>query len=134
MGPSALQQNTSISGVFVLGALVRAMLLSTWWVRPPSMTVGVGNPTTAAKQHYTISSSPDLSIPMHSNPSQAMFSDGCATSCAAGFEQLCGSRVTFLLLCFHVGNLRVETSCGNDARGVVMRSQAVRDFTILARV
>ena len=54
-------------------------------------------------------------------------SDGRATSCAASFEQLCESRATCLLLCFHVGN-------GNDARGVVMRSQAFRDFTILARV
>ena len=73
---------------------------------------------------------------MHSNLSQAMFSDGRATSCAASFEQLCGSRATLLLLWFHVGNLRVhvEASCGNDATGVVMRSQAVRDFTILARV
>ena len=36
----------------------------------------------------------DLSIPMHSNPSQAMFSDGRATSCAASFEQL-GQLVYF---------------------------------------
>ena len=73
---------------------------------------------------------------MHSDPSQAMFSDGRATSFATSFEQLCGSKATFLLLCFHVGNLRVhvDTSCGNDARGVVWRSQAVRDLTILARV
>ena len=55
VGPST-QQNTSISRVFVLGALVPAMLLATWWVRPPSMAVGVGNPTTAAKQHSTFSS------------------------------------------------------------------------------
>ena len=26
-------------------------LLATWWVRPPSMTGGVGNPTTVVKQH-----------------------------------------------------------------------------------
>ena len=80
----------SISKVFVLGAPVRAMLLATWWVRPLSMTAGVGNPTTAAKQHLTLSSSLDLSIPMHNNQSQAMFSDGRATSCTASFEQLCG--------------------------------------------
>ena len=52
MGPSTLQQNTSISRVFVLGALVLAMLLATWWVRPPSMTVGVGNGTTEVKEHF----------------------------------------------------------------------------------
>ena len=34
-GPQELQQNTSIPRVFVLGALVPAMLLATWWVRTP---------------------------------------------------------------------------------------------------
>ena len=37
-GPQELQQNTSISRGFVLGAPVPAMLLATWWVRTPSMT------------------------------------------------------------------------------------------------
>ena len=46
-----LQHNTSLRKFFVLGALVPAMLLATWWVRPPSMTGGVGNPTTVVKQH-----------------------------------------------------------------------------------
>ena len=49
--------NTSISRVFVLGALVRAMLLATWWVRSPSMTGGVGNPTTVVKEHFHLSHS-----------------------------------------------------------------------------
>ena len=35
MRPSTLQQNTSISRVFVLGAPVPAMMLATWWVRSP---------------------------------------------------------------------------------------------------
>ena len=46
-----LQHDTSLRKFFVLGALVPAMLLATWWVRPPSMTGGVGNPTTVVKQH-----------------------------------------------------------------------------------
>ena len=44
-----LQHYTSLRKFFVLGALVPAMLLATWWVRPPSMTGGVGNPTTVVK-------------------------------------------------------------------------------------
>ena len=40
-----LQHNTSLRKFFVHGALVSAMLLGTRWVRPPSMTGGVGNPT-----------------------------------------------------------------------------------------
>ena len=112
-----LQHDTSLRKFFVLGALVPAMLLATWWCLPPLMTGGVGNP----KQHSTFSSSPDLSTPMHSNPPQVMFSDGRSTSCEDCFDQLCGPRATFLLLCFHVGHLRVhvETSCCNDSRGVV---------------
>ena len=39
----------------MLGAPVPAMLLATWWVRPPSMTVGVGNPTTEVKEHFHLS-------------------------------------------------------------------------------
>ena len=50
-----LQHDTSLRKFFVLGALVPAMLLATWWVRPPSMTGGVGNPTTAAKEHFHLS-------------------------------------------------------------------------------
>ena len=46
-----LQHDTSLRKFFVLGALVPAMLLATRWVRPPSMTGGVGNPTTVVKQH-----------------------------------------------------------------------------------
>ena len=46
-----LQHNTSLKQFFVLGALVRAMLLATW---PPSMTVGVGNPTTEVKEHFSL--------------------------------------------------------------------------------
>ena len=46
-----LQHDTSLRKFFVLGALVPAMLLATWWVRPPSMTGGVVNPTTVVKQH-----------------------------------------------------------------------------------
>ena len=41
---------TSLRKFCVLGALVHAMLLATWWVRPPSMTNGVGNPTTVVKE------------------------------------------------------------------------------------
>ena len=46
-----LQYDTSLRKFFVLGALVPAMLLATWWAGPSSRTAGVGNPTTAAKQH-----------------------------------------------------------------------------------
>ena len=46
-----LQHDTSVRKFFVLGALVPAMFLATWWVRPPSMTGGVGNPTTVVKWH-----------------------------------------------------------------------------------
>ena len=64
-GQQELQQNTSISRVFVLGALVPAMLLATWWVRPPSMTGGVGNPTTAVKEHFHLSHSVTYSCSAH---------------------------------------------------------------------
>ena len=46
----SLQQNTSISRVFVLGALVPAMLLVTWCVQTPFLTGSVGNPTTEEKK------------------------------------------------------------------------------------
>ena len=52
---------------------------------------------------------------MHSNPSQAMFSDGLATICAARFEQLCGSRATFY---FCVSTLTICESMSRP-RGVV---------------
>ena len=44
-----LQHDTSLRKFFVLGSLVPAMLLATWWVRPPSMTGVVGDPTTVVK-------------------------------------------------------------------------------------
>ena len=44
-----LQLYSSLRKFFVLGALVPAVLLATWWVRLPSMTGGVGNPTTVVK-------------------------------------------------------------------------------------
>ena len=44
-----LQLYTSVREFFVLGAPILAMLLATWWVRLPSMTGGVGNPTTVVK-------------------------------------------------------------------------------------
>ena len=44
-----LQHDASLRKFFVLGSLVPAMLLATWWVRPPSMTGGVGNPATVVK-------------------------------------------------------------------------------------
>ena len=50
-----LQHNTSLKQFFVLGALVPAMLRATRWVRPPSVTVGVGNPTTEVKEHFRLS-------------------------------------------------------------------------------
>ena len=105
-----LQHDTSLRKFFVLGALVPAMLLATWWVRPPSMTGGVGNPTTVAKEHFHL-----FSPPMHFNPSQAMFSNGLATICAARFEQLCGSRATFY---FCVSTLTICESMSRP-RGVV---------------
>ena len=46
-----LQHNTFLRKFFALGALVPAVLLATWWVRPPSMTSGVDNPTTVVKWH-----------------------------------------------------------------------------------
>ena len=46
-----LQHDTSLKKFFVLGALVPAMLFATWWVRHPSTTGGVGNPTTVVKKH-----------------------------------------------------------------------------------
>ena len=45
-----LQHDTSLRKFFVLGALVPVVLLATRWVRPPSMTGGVGNPTTVEKE------------------------------------------------------------------------------------
>ena len=56
-----------------------------------------------------------FSPPMHFNPSQAMFSDGLATICAARFEQLCGSRATFY---FCVSTLTICESMSRP-RGVV---------------
>ena len=47
--PVEMQHYTSLRKFFVLGALVPAVLLATWWVRLPSMTGGVGNPTTVVK-------------------------------------------------------------------------------------
>ena len=44
-----LQHCTSLRKFFVLGGLVPAMLLARWWIRPPSMTGRVGNPTTVVK-------------------------------------------------------------------------------------
>ena len=49
--PVSCNITTSLRKFFVLGAIVPAMLLATRWVRPPSMTGGVGNPTTVVKQH-----------------------------------------------------------------------------------
>ena len=151
-GPQELQQNTSISRVFVLGALVPAMLLATWWVRPPSMTGGVGNPTTAVKRAFslvtftlalifgTLFSPPWLSRLRWWNALQSITNnDFFRWTChhlRSAFRTTMRIKGNFLLLCFHVDNLRVhvDTSWRDDARGVVMRSQAVRDFTILARV
>ena len=64
-----------------------------------------------------------------------MFSIGRATSCAAPFEQLCGPRaaVNFCVFTLALCECHVEASCGGAARGVLVHSQAVRDFTTLAR-
>ena len=44
---------------FVLGALqCSCLLLATWWAEPSSRTAGVGDPTTAAKQHSLWTRSP----------------------------------------------------------------------------
>ena len=73
--PQEVLQHTSISEeVFVLCALVPAMLLATWWVRPPSMTVGVGNPATEVKEHSRFSR-----LITHSFTSQLPSSCGHAT-------------------------------------------------------
>ena len=56
-----------------------------------------------------------FSPPVHFNPSQAMFSDGLATICAARFEQLGGSRATFY---FCVSTLTICESMSRP-RGVV---------------
>ena len=107
-GPQEVQQNTSIPRVFVLGALVPAVLLATWWVRPPSMTVGVGNPTTAAKQHSRFSRLITHSFTSHSYRQAAA---------------MLKSRVFFVDLIFIASSDAqvtkcVDASCGYGTAGV----------------
>ena len=54
MGPSTLQQNTSISRVFVLGAPIPAMLLATWCVRPSVDDGRGGQPYHRGKRALTL--------------------------------------------------------------------------------
>ena len=93
------------------------MLLATWWVRPPSMTVG--NPTTAAKEHFHLSHSLLHSFLGHcfrhqctSNPITSNVFRWTCHHLRSAFRTTMRIKGNFLLLCFHVDNLRVhvETS------------------------
>ena len=103
VGPSTLQQNTSISRVFVLGAPVRAMLLGNMVGSAP---VRMGNPTTEVKEHFRFVTFTLAFI--------------CWTpfrhSCSPGSSNVVSAKGSHSFFCENLGNvlLHVEMSCGGS--------------------
>ena len=81
--PVARKLERKTSWFFVLGAPVSASLLAAKWVRTPSMTDGVGKPTTAAKQHSPSSLTKALQTPATPSRVSHVLSFMCRQVCSA---------------------------------------------------